>query len=73
MLIWIGFSNLTASDKYSRVEAVKTKKIRFGLATQTLRKSGCKDLGDDDIQNMVLAMAKDEAVPGWRMKVTIHG
>lgn len=42
--------------------------VQFTLATQHLRAAGCTNIGDNEIKDMVLGMALEEAMPTWRMQ-----
>jgi hypothetical protein len=53
------------------VSTLRPIPIRYQLATEHMRQAGFQDVADNEIRDKVLAMALEEAMPSWRMKIPI--
>ena len=45
--------------------------MRYQLASEHMKIAGYKDMGECEIQGMVMGVAMEEAVPAWRKQVGI--
>ncbi len=54
-----------------RVSSLKPITMRYQLASEHMRIAGYKDIGECEIQGMVMGVAMEEAVPAWRKQVCI--
>jgi hypothetical protein len=54
-----------------RVSSLKPIAMKYQLATEHMRQAGYKDIGPTEIQDMVMAVAMEEAVPAWRKQVCV--
>jgi hypothetical protein len=54
-----------------RVSLLKPITMRYQLASEHMKIAGYKDMGECEIQGMVMGVAMEEAVPAWRKQVGI--
>ena len=52
-----------------RVKSLRPICMRYKLATEHIRRAGYSNIGDNDIQDMIMSFAMEEAVPAWRRQV----